>query len=46
MFALMGLADGQNVRTYISMKDAWKQYGYKEQYLRRLLRQKNLREER
>jgi len=40
MLSLMGQADGKKVRTYISVKDACKLYGYREQYLRRLLRQK------
>ena len=42
MFALIGQSDGKEVQTYISVKDAWKLYGYKRQYLRRLLRQKKL----
>jgi phage antirepressor YoqD-like protein len=42
MLPLIGQADGKKVRTYISVKDAWKLYGYKVQYLRRLLRQKKL----
>lgn len=42
MIALIGQADGKKVRTYISVKDACKLSGYKEQYLRRLLRQKKL----
>jgi helix-turn-helix protein len=42
MSVLIGQIDGKKVRTYISVKDAWKLYGYKEQYLRRLLRQKKL----
>jgi hypothetical protein len=42
MLALIGQADGKKVRTYISVKDACKLSGYKQQYLRRLLRQKKL----
>jgi hypothetical protein len=42
MLTLIGQTDGKKVRAYISVKDAWKLYGYKEQYLRRLLRQKKL----
>jgi hypothetical protein len=41
MLSLIGQSDGKKVRTYISVKDACKLYGYKQQYLRRLLRQKN-----
>jgi len=42
MLALIEQADDKKARTYISVKAAWKLYGYKEQYLRRLLRQKKL----
>jgi len=42
MSVLIGQTDGKKVRAYISVKDGWKLYGYKEQYLRRLLRQKKL----
>jgi excisionase family DNA binding protein len=42
MLALIGQPNGKKVRTYISVKDACKLYGYKEQYLRRLLRQRKL----
>ena len=42
MFALIGQANSKKVRTYVSVKDAWKLYGYRQQYLRRLLRQKKL----
>jgi hypothetical protein len=41
MLSLIGQVDGKKVRTYISMKDACKLSGNKQQYLRRLLRQKN-----
>jgi len=44
MFSLIGQADAKKVPTYISVKDACKISGYKPQYLRRLLRQKNFRE--
>jgi hypothetical protein len=40
MLSLIGQADGKRVRTYVSVKDACKLSGYKQQYLRRLLRQK------
>lgn len=42
MLSLIGQSDGNKVRTYISVKDACKFSGYKQQYLRRLLRQKKL----
>jgi hypothetical protein len=42
MLSLIGQADSKKVRTYISVKDACKFSGYKEQYLRRLLRQRKL----
>ena len=42
MLALIGQEDGKKAGTYISVKAAWKLYGYKQQYLRRLLRQKKL----
>jgi hypothetical protein len=42
MLALIGQVDGKKLRTYVSVKDACKLSGYKEQYLRQLLRQKKL----
>jgi len=42
MLALIGQAKGKKVQTYVSVKDACKISGYKQQYLRRLLRQKKL----
>jgi excisionase family DNA binding protein len=42
MLSLIGQVDCKKVRTYISVKDACKLSGYKQQYLRRLLRQKKL----
>jgi hypothetical protein len=42
MSALIGQAHGNKIRTYISVKDACKLSGYREQYLRRLLRQEKL----
>jgi hypothetical protein len=44
MLAFIGQDDGKKARTYISVKATWKLYGYKQQYLRRLLRQKNFQE--
>ena len=46
MSVLIKPANGKKLGTYISVKDARKLYGYKEQSLRRLLRQKNCQEER
>jgi hypothetical protein len=40
MLALIGQAKGKKVQTYVSVKDACKISGYKQQYVRRLLRQK------
>jgi hypothetical protein len=42
MFALIGQANGKKSRTYISVKAACKLSGWKQQYLRRLLRQEKL----
>ena len=42
MFSLIGQAGGKKVQTYVSVKAAWKLNGYKQQYLRRLLRQEKI----
>jgi excisionase family DNA binding protein len=44
MISLIRQFQGQEVRTYIPVKEASKLFGYSQQYLRRLLRQGKLRE--